>query len=653
MLRLSELKLPLDHSTADLEAAITQRLGLAPGELRSHQLVKRSVDARRRGAISLVYCLDLALEGGARRRLLRRFAGDPHLRPTPDSRYRPVARAEGTSPALRPVVVGAGPCGYFAALLLAQMGWRPLLLERGKVVKERTADTFGFWQGRRRFDPGSNAQFGEGGAGTFSDGKLYSQVSEEPAYIRKVLEELVAAGADPDILTLHHPHIGTFKLATVVRGLRARIEALGGEVRFGQHVVELLLEEGADRQLAGVRLADGTAVATRHLVLAPGHSARDTFLMLHALEVAMEPKPFAVGVRIEHPQALVDQARWGSRRPPAARPRGVQAGAPLQKGSHSRPQRLQLLHVSGRPGGGRHLGGRLCRYQRHEPAFPPGTQCQQRSGGAREPGGSGALRQAGEALAGIAFQRHWEHQAFRAGGSDYRAPAQWLGDFLARRPSQEAPPGAVEGSYQPGLRFGSLDGCLPDYVLEAIREALPVFGRRIPGYAMDGALLTGVETRTSSPLRLQRHPIRLESLNTPGLFPAGKGRPCRRHPLGGDRRHQGGGSRGSQPLCAAAPWDTTPLHCTALTPSRRQEWNNSGSATVQSGQRAICSGARPSCSSCSAVARRMSSRSLPGAGSSSRAPQRSRSTRAPSGTGTLLPATMAAATCRVTERSTW
>ncbi|MCP9929864.1 FAD-dependent oxidoreductase [Cyanobium sp. AMD-g] len=525
MLRLSELKLPLDHSAADLEVAISQRLRLAPGELRRHQLVKRSVDARRRGAISLVYCLDLELEGGARRRLLRRFAGDPHLRPTPDSRYRPVARADGTSEALRPVVVGAGPCGYFAALLLAQMGWRPLLLERGKVVKERTADTFGFWHGRRRFDPGSNAQFGEGGAGTFSDGKLYSQVSEEPAYIRKVLEELVAAGADPDILTLHHPHIGTFKLATVVRGLRARIEALGGEVRFGQHVVELLLEDGADRRLAGVRLADGTAIATRHLVLAPGHSARDTFQMLHGLGVAMEPKAFAVGVRIEHPQVLVDRARWGEA---AGHPRLGPAEYKLVhhcKGNATAGRSVYSFCMC--PGGlvvgatseeGCVVTNGMSQHSRRERNANSGLVVPVSQEDLAPYGQPGA-----EALAGMAFQRHWEQQAFRLGGGDYRAPAQWLGDFLAGRASQEAPPGAVEGSYRPGLRFGSLDGCLPDYVLEAIREALPVFARRIPGYAMEGALLTGVETRTSSPLRLQRHPTRLESLNTPGLFPAGEG----------------------------------------------------------------------------------------------------------------------------------
>ncbi|KEF43202.1 MAG: FAD-dependent oxidoreductase [Cyanobium sp. CACIAM 14] len=524
MLRLSELKLPLDHSPVDLEVAIVRRLRLAPGELRGHRLVKRSVDARRRGGIALVYCLDLELETSTRRRLLRRFAGDPHLRPAPDTTYRPVVQTGPPVEGERPVVVGAGPCGYFAALLLAQMGCRPLLLERGKAVKERTADTFGFWQGRRPFDPGSNVQFGEGGAGTFSDGKLYSQVSESPTYIRKVLEELVAAGADPEILTLHHPHIGTFKLATVVRGLRARIEALGGEVRFGRQMVGLLLEKGS-RGLRGVRLADGSSIATRHLVLAPGHSARDTFVMLHEAGVAMEAKPFAVGVRIEHPQALIDRARWGEA-----------AGHPRLG-----PAEYKLVHhCSGATTTGRSVysfcmcpGGLVVGATSEEGCVVTNGMSQHSR---RERNANSGLvvpvsledlapygREPGDPLAGVSFQRHWERQAFLAGGGDYRAPAQWLEDFLARRPSGAAPDGAVQGSYQPGLKHGSLDGCLPPFVLEAIREALPCFARRIPGYAMPGALLTGVETRTSSPVRVMRHASGLESTNTPGLFPAGEG----------------------------------------------------------------------------------------------------------------------------------
>ncbi len=524
-MRLSELKLPLDHSAEDLEAAIVRRLRLTPGELRGHRLVKRSVDARDRTAITLVYCLDLELAAPAQRRLLHRQGKDPQLRPTPDTRYSFVARADPTAELPRPLVIGAGPCGYFAALLLAQMGWRPLLLERGKAVKERTADTFGFWQGRRPFDPLSNVQFGEGGAGTFSDGKLYSQVSERPATIRKVLEELVAAGADPEILTLHHPHIGTFKLATVVRGLRARIEALGGEVRFGQHVVAITLEDPGERQVSGVRLADGSWIAARQVVLAPGHSARDTFAMLDALGVAMAPKAFAMGLRIEHPQPLIDRARWG---PSAGHPR---LGAAEYKLVH---------HCSGSRTAGRSVysfcmcpGGLVVGATSEEGCVVTNGMSQHSR---RERNANSGLvvtvgledlepygRFPGDPLAGVAFQRHWERRAFQAGGGDYRAPAQWVHDFLAQRPSLEAPADAVEGSYQPGLSFGNLDTCLPAFVSEAIREALPRFEQRLPGYAMAGALLTGVETRTSSPLRLHRDPTSLQSINTPGLFPAGEG----------------------------------------------------------------------------------------------------------------------------------
>ena len=315
MLRLSELRLPLEHGSNDLQEAVLRRLRIPPDQLLEQRLVKRSIDARRRDRIQVIYSVDVAVRSEAA--VLRRHRGNPRIRTAPDTRYRMVAKAPPAfpvSPEQRPVVVGAGPCGYFAALLLAQMGFRPLLLERGQPVKQRTLQTFGFWRGRLAFDPESNAQFGEGGAGTFSDGKLYSQVSDPEHYGRKVLEELVASGASDEILTLHRPHIGTFKLATVVRGLRARIEALGGEVRFASRVDQLLLESGdteKPQQLAGIRLADGRRIACRHLVLAPGHSARDCFAMLDGVGVQLERKPFSVGLRIEHPQPLIDQARWG------------------------------------------------------------------------------------------------------------------------------------------------------------------------------------------------------------------------------------------------------------------------------------------------------------------------------------------------------
>jgi hypothetical protein len=523
VLRLSELKLPLDHSEADLEAAVCRRLRLESHQLRCLRLVKRSVDARKPKSIALVYSLDLelALDARAEARLLQRFAGDPHLRPSPDTTYQPVAIASGCFQ--RPVVVGAGPCGYFAALLLAQMGFRPLLLERGKAIRERTADTFGFWKGTRAFDPESNAQFGEGGAGTFSDGKLYSQVSEAKPYVRKVLEELVAAGANPEILTLHHPHIGTYKLATVVRGLRQRIEALGGEVRFEARVEGLELA-GEDRSVQGLRLAGGERIAARQVVLALGHSARDSFAMLKASGVAMQPKPFAVGLRIEHPQSLIDRARWGEA---AGHPR-------LGPAEYKLVHHCQEPATAGRsvysfcmcPGGlvvgatseeGHVVTNGMSQHTRNERNANSGIVVTVELADLL-PYGEGPE----DPLAGVAFQRHWEARAFAAGGSSYRAPAQRVGDFLAHRPSLAAVQ-VVEPSYQPGVQFGALDDCLPEFVLTAIREALPAFARRIPGFLMDDALLTGVESRTSSPVRLPRDGKTLECCNTPGLYPAGEG----------------------------------------------------------------------------------------------------------------------------------
>jgi uncharacterized FAD-dependent dehydrogenase len=523
--RLSELKLPLDHSEADLDAAICRRLRIPPQALIRRRLVKRSVDARRKGAIALVYCLDLDLDldAAARRSLLRRFADDPHLKSTPDTRYRWVVAPGAPAAELktrRPVVVGAGPCGYFAALLLAQMGLRPLLLERGREVKRRSADTFAFWRRERGFDPESNAQFGEGGAGTFSDGKLYSQVSEAPSLVRKVLEELVAAGANPDILTLHRPHIGTFKLATVVRGLRARIEALGGEVRFEHRVSDLLQEAGPHGRLCGLRIADGQTIRTDHVVLAVGHSARDTFEMLQRRGVAMEAKPFAVGLRIEHPQAMIDRARWGA---DAGHPR---LGAAEYKLVHHGRTNRDVYSFCMCPGG-------LVVGATSEPGCVVTNGMSQHTRNERN-ANSGIVvnvtvddlapwaRFPGDPLAGVAFQRHWEQRAFAAGGGDYRAPAQWVVDFLARR-SSTAVSAVLEASYLPGVRLGSLDDCLPEVMLEALREALPAFEQRIPGYTGEGALLTGVETRTSSPLRLSRNPESLQSMNVPGLFPAGEG----------------------------------------------------------------------------------------------------------------------------------
>jgi uncharacterized FAD-dependent dehydrogenase len=530
VLRLSELRLPLDHGPDDLEQAVLRYLKIPRARLLDCQLVKRSVDARRRDRIQLIYSVDVALDGEAA--LMRRRHGDRRLRPTPDTHYRYVARAPegiGGHSEQRPVVVGAGPCGYFAALLLAQMGFRPLLLERGQPVKQRTADTFGFWRRTAGFNPESNAQFGEGGAGTFSDGKLYSQVSDPDHYGCKVLEELVACGANREILTQHRPHIGTFKLATVVRGLRAKIEALGGEVRFGSRVDQLLLEpcagppgsdhaSGKSQRVVGLSLADGTSLPCRQVVLAPGHSARDSFQMLQQAGVALEAKPFAVGFRIEHPQALVDEARWG-----------LNAGHPLLGAAE-----YKLVHhaANGRcvysfcmcPGGlvvgatsetGRVVTNGMSQHSRNErnanAALVVPVEQEDLAAYAAWPG---------DPLAGLAFQRALEQQAFVLGGADYSAPVQRLQDFLAGRPTTEL--GAIGASYQPGVSPSDLRSLLPMPMVTALQEALPLFARRIKGYDHPDALLTAVETRTSSPLRIPRDD-HFESINTLGLTPAGEG----------------------------------------------------------------------------------------------------------------------------------
>jgi uncharacterized FAD-dependent dehydrogenase len=523
MLRLSELKLPLDHPEEALLEAVLKRLRIPPNDVFEQRMVKRSIDARRRDQIQLIYSVDVRVRGEAA--LLRRLGKTSRVRQAPDTTYRPVAQAPRTlldgDDGHRPVVVGAGPCGYFAALLLAQMGFRPLLLERGEPVKQRTLQTFAFWRGETDIDPESNAQFGEGGAGTFSDGKLYSQVSDPEHYGRKVLEELVASGANADILTLQRPHIGTFKLATVVRGLRARIEALGGEVRFGSRVERLRLAPvGGEKshQLVGLDLANGDAIPCRNLVLAPGHSARDCFAMLEQVGVHIEAKMFSVGVRIEHPQPLIDAARWG---PSAGHPR---LGPAEYKLVHHATNGRCVYSFCMCPGGfvvgatselGRVVTNGMSQHSRNERNANSGLVVQ------LEPEDLAPYeRYAGDPLAGVALQRDLEHRAYLLGGSSYAAPAQRLEDFLANQPSESL--GSIAASYQPGVQPSDLNALLPPPMIAALREALPAFARRVRGYDHPDAVLTGVETRTSSPVRIPRDAA-LESVNVRGLFPAGEG----------------------------------------------------------------------------------------------------------------------------------
>jgi uncharacterized FAD-dependent dehydrogenase len=504
LFRLTELRLPLDHSEAELRAAIVKELGIAPRDLIGFSVFRRSFDARKKGAIALIYHLDV--ETACEAEILRRRHG-PHIGPTPDTTYRFVARAPQDLK-LRPIVIGTGPCGLFAGLLLAEMGFRPIILERGKEVRERTVDTFGLWR-KGILDPESNVQFGEGGAGTFSDGKLYSQIKDPGHLGRKVLTEFVEAGAPPEILFVNKPHIGTFRLVKMVETMRAKIESLGGTIRFQSRVEDLILEKGKVR---GVVLAGGEKLAADHVILAVGHSARDTFRMLLERGVYIEPKPFSIGFRIEHPQSLIDRCRFG---PQAGHP--LLGAADYKLVHHCRNGR-SVYSFCMCPGGtvvaaasepGRVVTNGMSQYSRDERNANSGIVV-----------GITPEDYPGSPLAGIDFQRRWEERAFALGGSTYEAPGQLVGDFLAGRPSTTF--GSVLPSYLPGVRLGDLSTSLPDYAIAAIREALPAFDKQIKGFAMHDAVLTGVETRTSSPIRIQRNDD-FQSLNTEGLYPAGEG----------------------------------------------------------------------------------------------------------------------------------
>jgi hypothetical protein len=535
MIRITELRLPLDHEPAALRAAVLQRLGVADAALRELHVFRRAYDARRKTAIVLIYTLDCTLASAQdEAAVLARLRADPHVRESPDTRYRLVAQAPAdfrASQRPRPVVIGFGPCGLFAALILAQMGLCPTVLERGRPVRERTKDTWGLWR-QGVLNPASNVQFGEGGAGTFSDGKLWSQISDPRHLTRKVLTEFVQAGAPEEILHVSKPHIGTFRLVSMIEKMRADIEALGGEIRFEQQVTDLLLEDhgGADGQLQmrGLVLASGEELHTHHVVLAVGHSARDTFAMLHGRGVAMQAKPFSVGFRIEHPQGMVDRARFG---PSAGHPL---LGAADYKLVHHAKNGRSVYSFCMCPGGTvvaatsepeRVVTNGMSQYSRNERNANAGIVVGISPEDYRlDPGGGGPV----SPLDGIAFQRVWESRAYELGGGGYRAPGQLVGDFVAGRHGRAVARefGDVLPSYQPGVQLTDLAEpgreSLPPAVLEAIREALPAFERQIPGFSRADAVLTGVETRTSSPLRIPRGRD-LQSLNVRGLYPAGEG----------------------------------------------------------------------------------------------------------------------------------
>ncbi|ADG16962.1 FAD dependent oxidoreductase [Paraburkholderia atlantica] len=509
MLRLSEIKLPLDHPESALGAAIRARLadlGVARDGLIRYTVFRRAHDARKRADIKLTYIVDVEVKDEAA--ALKRLADVPHCGVTPDMSYKFVAKAPAQLSTPRPVVIGMGPCGLFAGLILAQMGFRPIILERGKAVRERTKDTFGLWR-KSVLNPESNVQFGEGGAGTFSDGKLYSQIKDPKHYGRKVLDEFVRAGAPEDILYLSRPHIGTFRLVSMVEKMRASIHELGGEVRFETRVEDIEIDNG---QVRGLKLSTGETLRSDHVVLAVGHSARDTFQMLYDRGVHVEAKPFSLGFRIEHPQGVIDRSRFGKFAG------HKQLGAADYKVVHHCSNGRAVYSFCMCPGGtvvaatsepGRVVTNGMSQYSRAE-----------RNANAGIVVGITPDDYPGGPLAGIAFQRKWEERAFELGGGNYMAPGQLVGDFIAGRPSTSL--GSVVPSYKPGVRPTDLSTALPDYAIEAIREALPQMEKKIAGFAMHDAVLTGVETRTSSPVRVRRGDD-FQSVNVKGLYPAGEG----------------------------------------------------------------------------------------------------------------------------------
>jgi len=508
MIRINELQLPLDHSADALRTAIVARLKINDAQLLDFSVFKRSYDARKKNSeITFVYIIDATLANEAP--VLKRFAEDRNVRPAPDTAYYPVAQApEGLTE--RPLIIGFGPCGLFAALTLAQMGFKPIVLERGRDVRSRTKDTWALWR-NKVLSPESNVQFGEGGAGLFSDGKLYSQIKDPKFYGRKVMQEFVRAGAPEEIMFVSKPHIGTFRLTGVVSSMREEIKALGGEVRFDSRVTDFIINDG---RIEGVQLSSGEELRSRYVVLALGHSARDTFRTLHQRGVYVEAKPFAVGFRIEHPQSLIDQARLGKY---AGHP---ELGAADYKLVHHAKNGRAVYSFCMCPGGmvvaatsepGRVVTNGMSQYSRNERNANAGIVV----------GIHPEQDFPGSPLAGVELQEKLESRAYELGGSDYCAPGQLVGDFIRGKASSTL--GEVQPSYQPGVLLGDLAQALPAYAIDAIREALPAFGKQIRGFDRHDAVLTGIETRTSSPVRIKRDNLSLQSLNTRGLYPAGEG----------------------------------------------------------------------------------------------------------------------------------
>ena len=516
MLRINELKLPIDladtliHQDDQIKSALLKRLEIPVNDLIGFTIFKRGVDARKSHLILYVYNLDVEVKNEAK--ILAKFKKDPHIKPAPDTSYHFVAKAEH-APKLRPIVVGFGPAGIFAALILAQSGLNPIVLERGKEVRKRTKDTWALWR-KNILNPESNVQFGEGGAGTFSDGKLYSQIKDPKHYGRKVIHEFVKAGAPPEIQYVSHPHIGTFRLVGMVEEMRNTIKSLGGEIRFESRVDDIHID---NKQVQGVSLQTGEFIATNHLILAVGHSARDTFEMVYKKGIYVEAKPFSIGFRIEHPQGLIDRARYGKS---YSEDILTKLGAADYRLVHHAENGRSVYSFCMCPGGtvvaaasepNRVVTNGMSQYSRNERNANAGIVV----------GITPEVDYPEHPLAGMEFQRKLESHAFVLGGGNYNAPGQLIGDFLANKPSTIF--GEVMPSYTPGVTLTNLDTALPEFAITAMREAIPAFAKQVQGFDLADGVLTGVETRTSAPIRIKRDDDTMESINTKGLYPCGEG----------------------------------------------------------------------------------------------------------------------------------
>ena len=505
MIRFRDLTLPFDHNEEALTNSILKRLDIAQDQLVKFTIVNKAIDARRKTNIIAVYTIDAEIKNETD--LLARFSDDIRVSAAPSMDYQMPSIGEATGAS--PVVVGSGPCGLFTALVLAQAGLKPILIERGKDVKSRITDIQSFWQDGK-LNPESNAQFGEGGAGTFSDGKLTTQIKDKQNRLRKVLNEFVIAGAPEEILYLTKPHLGTDNLVRIVKNIRKMIISLGGQVRFETKLTDIKIIDG---KVAGAIVNDSETIETDTIVLGLGHSARDTFEMLHRQGVPIEAKAFSIGVRIEHPQSMINKSQYGKHAS-----HELLGAADYRLVHHCENGRSaytfcmcpggEVIACSSEPGCLTTNG--MSRYSRDMP----------NANSALLVGVTPKDYRSTSPLGGIEFQRKWEKKAFEAGGNDYFAPAQLVGDFLKGRESRSL--GKVFPSYMPGVTLCNLEECLPDFVVKTLRLAIVEMDKKLKGFADNDAVMTAIESRSSSPVRILRN----ESFQSPafeGLYPAGEG----------------------------------------------------------------------------------------------------------------------------------